>query len=121
MIVTMKKDAPQGEIEHLLGEIEGKGLNVTMISGANFNVYGIVGDTTVLDAEKISSLAFVESVQRVAAPYKAVNRTFHPEDTIIDVNGNKIGEISQKLYDTMTGMQYGKIADEMGWIVKLNG
>jgi len=92
MIVTMKKDAPQGEIEHLLGEIEGKGLNVTMISGANFNVYGIVGDTTVLDAEKISSLAFVESVQRVAAPYKAVNRTFHPEDTIIDVNGNKIGE-----------------------------
>ena len=42
-------------------------------------------------------------------------------DKVMEINGNKIGEISQKLYDTMTGMQYGKLADEMGWIVKLKG
>lgn len=40
-------------------------------------------------------------------------------DKVMEINGNKIGAISQKLYDTMTGMQYGKLPDEMGWIVKL--
>lgn len=40
-------------------------------------------------------------------------------DKVMEINGNKIGEISQKLYDTMTGMQYGKLPDDMGWIVKL--
>ena len=40
-------------------------------------------------------------------------------DKVMEINGNKIGNISQKLYDTMTGMQYGKLPDDMGWIEKL--
>lgn len=40
-------------------------------------------------------------------------------DKVMEINDNKIGTISQKLYDTMTGMQYGKLPDEMGWIEKL--
>lgn len=40
-------------------------------------------------------------------------------DKIMTINDNKIGDISQKLYDTMTGIQYGKLPDDMGWIVKL--
>lgn len=37
-------------------------------------------------------------------------------DLVMEINDNKIGEISQRLYDTMTGMQYGKIEDKFGWI-----
>lgn len=40
-------------------------------------------------------------------------------DKVMEINGNKIGNISQRLYDTMTGMQYGKLPDDMGWIEKL--
>lgn len=40
-------------------------------------------------------------------------------DKVMEINGGKIGEISQKIYDTMTGMQYGKLPDEMSWIEKL--
>lgn len=40
-------------------------------------------------------------------------------DLVMEINDNKIGAISQKLYDTMTGMQYGKIPDTHNWIVKL--
>lgn len=40
-------------------------------------------------------------------------------DKVMEINDNKIGAISQRLYDTMTGMQYGKLPDDMGWIVKL--
>lgn len=38
-------------------------------------------------------------------------------DKVMEINGNKIGEVSQKIYDTMTGMQWGKIEDKFGWIV----
>ena len=40
-------------------------------------------------------------------------------DKVMIINDNKIGPISQRLYDTMTGMQYGKLPDEMGWIERL--
>lgn len=40
-------------------------------------------------------------------------------DKIMEINDNKIGHISQMLYDTMTGIQWGKIPDEYGWIVEL--
>ena len=40
-------------------------------------------------------------------------------DKVMEINNNKIGPISQRLYDTMTGMQYGKLPDEMGWIERL--
>ncbi len=41
-------------------------------------------------------------------------------DMVMEINGNKIGAVSQKLYDTMTGIQYGRLPDENGWIVKIN-
>lgn len=37
-------------------------------------------------------------------------------DKVMDINNNQIGEISQKLYDTMTGIQYGKVEDKFGWV-----
>ena len=40
-------------------------------------------------------------------------------DKVMTINDNKIGKISQMLYDTMTGIQWGKIPDEFGWIVKV--
>ncbi len=52
---------------------------------------GLVGDTTRVDAELIASLDAVEAVRRIQEPYKKANRKFHPEDTVIDVNGVKIG------------------------------
>ncbi len=41
---------------------------------------------------------------------------FRYNDKEYDVNGGKIGETTQKLYDTLTGMQWGKIEDKYGWI-----
>ena len=41
------------------------------------------------------------------------------DDLVMEINNNEIGEISQKLYDTMTGIQLSKIPDEFGWIVEV--
>ena len=35
------------------------------------------------------------------------------------INNNEIGEVAQKVYDALTGIQWGKCEDELGWIVKV--
>ena len=41
------------------------------------------------------------------------------EDDVMIINGGEIGEISQKLYDTITGIQWGKCKDEFNWSIVL--
>ena len=67
------------------------GLQVHFSKGMNTTLLGLVGDTTSVDIGKIASLDIVEEVKRIQEPYKKVNRKFHPEDSVVDVNGVKIG------------------------------
>ena len=72
-------------------DFEQKGLSVTMIRGTDYNVFGLVGDTTVLDEKQIRANPYVDNVQRVSEPYKKANRLFHEEDSVVDVAGIKVG------------------------------
>ena len=91
MIITLKKDAKQDQIDHLIHRFENMGLQVTVIYGENYNVFGLVGDTTKVDEKNVMANPIVANVQRVDEPYKLVNRKFHPDNTIVDVNGIQIG------------------------------
>ena len=59
MIITLKKDAPKQEVDKLIHSFEEKGLSVTMINGDNYNVFGLVGDTSKLDEKLIRANHFV--------------------------------------------------------------
>ena len=91
MIITLKKNAPKHDVDKLIHKFEGMNLQVTMIQGDNYNVFGLVGDTSIVDEKSVMANPIVYNVQRVAQPYKLANRMFHPEDTIVDVNGIQIG------------------------------
>ena len=91
MIITLKKEAPKQEVDKLLKKFENMDLQVTLIQGANYNVFGLVGDTSKVDEKSVLANTIVFNVQRVAEPYKLANRMFHPEDTVVDVNGIKVG------------------------------
>lgn len=91
MIITLKKNAPQEEVDKLYNQFEDKGVQVNIIKGDTFNVFGLVGDTSKISDRDILANEWVENVQRVSAPYKLTNRMFHPEDTIVDVGGIKVG------------------------------
>ncbi|HIY07898.1 MAG TPA: 3-deoxy-7-phosphoheptulonate synthase [Firmicutes bacterium] len=91
MIITMKKTAPQAEADKIVKNLEAKGLSVTLIRGTDYNVFGVVGDTTGVDEKIIAANPYVDNVQRVAAPYKRANRLFHEADTVVDVSGVKVG------------------------------
>ena len=91
MIVVLKPEASEKQILNLTRWLENKGLSVHRSDGANTSILGLVGDTTRVDIDMLNGLDIIESVKRVSEPYKDANRKFHPLDTIIDVNGVKIG------------------------------
>ena len=91
MIISTKRGTPPQEIEKIIRGFEAQGLSVTLIRGTDYNVFGLVGDTTKLDEKIIAANPWVDSVTRVAAPYKKANRLFHEADTIVDAGGVKIG------------------------------
>lgn len=44
-----------------------------------------------MDIDALNALEIVETVKRIQEPYKSANRKFHPEDSVIEVGGAKIG------------------------------
>ena len=90
MIISTKRGTPQNEIKKIIDGFEGQGLQVTLIRGEDYNVFGLVGDTTKLNEKQIAANPWVESVTRVSAPYKKANRLFHQEDSVISIAGDKV-------------------------------
>ena len=91
MIVVLKHGVEAAKREQLIDWLKGQGLTIHISEGEYQTVLGLVGDTTCVDMDLIGSLGIVDSVKRVTEPFKCCNRKFHPEDTVIDVNGVKIG------------------------------
>ena len=91
MIIILKKQAEEAKINALKKEMEEQGLGIHESEGVNTRILGLVGDTSVVDMRHIMANSIVENVQRIQEPYKKANRKFHPNDTVVDVNGVKIG------------------------------
>ena len=91
MIITIKRDQDKKQLNNLLLWIKDLGLQADISEGEHSTVVGLVGDTSKVDIDLVKSLDIVENVTRISEPYKKANRKFHPEDTIIDVGGYKIG------------------------------
>ena len=91
MIIILKKGASATEIENLKALLESKNITPHVSQGELETIVGCVGDIAHLDPGVIEAMDSVESVQRIQEPYKAANRKFHPDDTVIDCGGAKIG------------------------------
>ena len=91
MIAVLKRGTTSEQKEHLLNWLKHMNLDVHVSDGQEITVLGLIGDTSRVDIELLSSLEIVESVKRVSEPFKQANRKFHPNDTIINVGNVKIG------------------------------
>ncbi len=91
MILVMKNGATTEEIESTSKRIREWGHEVTLARGEFQTVMGIIGDKQDLAGKPLHTLPGVDKVLEVSAPYKKASRAFHPDDTVIDVNGVKIG------------------------------
>ena len=91
MIVILKPKVKEEEVKKLTRELESKGVSVNPVIGKDMSILGLVGDTRSLDPTQIEANPNVERVMHVQEPFKKANRMFHPDPSIIDVNGIKIG------------------------------
>jgi len=91
MIVVLKDNSNQKQVDNLIQWLKSLNLDINFSQGKNTTILGLIGDTSVVDIDLISALEIVESVKRISEPYKNANRKFHPQDTVVEVNGVKIG------------------------------
>ena len=91
MVVLLKKNADEKQLENLVAWLASLGIDVHKSEGEYETVLGLIGDTSKVDIDFIQSLGIVENVTRISEPYKNANRKFHPEDSVVEVAGHKIG------------------------------
>ena len=91
MIAVLKKETTDRQLSDLIDWLESMDLKVHLSKGEFTTIVGLVGDTSTVDRELLESLDIVESVKTISEPFKKANRKFHPDDSVIDVNGVKIG------------------------------
>ncbi len=91
MIIILKDNPEEKQLENLTQWLESMGLNIHFSKGENTTIMGLIGDTSVVDIDLINALDIVQAVKRISEPYKNVNRKFHPKDTVIDIASTKIG------------------------------
>ena len=91
MVVLLKKNPDKTQLDSLTQWLQGLGVDAHISVGAHQTIVGLVGDTSKVDINVIRALGIVEDVKRIQEPFKNANRKFHPEDTVIEAGGVKIG------------------------------
>ena len=91
MIIILKQDAPEAQVREFCHELTDMGFEINDSKGSDTHILGLIGDTKAIAESWVLANPVVETVRRVSEPYKKANRKFHPDDTVVDVNGVKIG------------------------------
>ena len=91
MIVVLKQNAPEEQVREFCAELEALGLQINDSKGSDTHILGLIGDTKAVAESWVLANPVVDTCRRVSEPYKKANRKFHPDDTVVDVGGVKIG------------------------------
>ncbi|MCJ7434598.1 MAG: 3-deoxy-7-phosphoheptulonate synthase [Anaerolineales bacterium] len=91
MMIIMKANATPQQVGAVIEQVKSAGLNVHLSQGVEATIIGAIGETHNIPADRFEVLEGVETVQRITQPYKLASRQFHPEDSIIPMNGFSAG------------------------------
>ena len=94
MIIVLKPEATEKQIAHVLEKVKALGLKVDLNRGAERTIIGIKGkvdEVAKLRVQPLEAIPGVEKIVVISAPYKLVSREYKPHDTVVEVDGIKIG------------------------------
>ena len=91
MIIVMSPSATKENLEKVIKKVESAGLRTHISEGEEVTIVGVIGDQKKIANLEMNMMEGVEKTVRITEKYKLVSRNFHPEDTIVDVDGVKIG------------------------------
>ena len=91
MLIVMSHNATRVEVDAVVRAVQEMGYRAEPIPGSERTAIGVLGNTGYVDDSKILELPGVQRAIHVSKPYKLVSRDFHPEDTVVDVAGVRVG------------------------------
>ena len=91
MVIIMNPDATVQNIKDVIEAIEGVGLTAQIMEGAQQKIVGVIGDKARMGSLAVDAMDGVEQSIEISKSYKLASREFHPQSSIIDVAGVKIG------------------------------
>ncbi|MEM1224515.1 MAG: 3-deoxy-7-phosphoheptulonate synthase [Planctomycetota bacterium] len=91
MILILKNGATDDQIEHVMQRVESMGLKSHLSRGTFRTIIGLIGDESLANEQQLQSIPAVAKVVPVLPPYKLASREAHPDSSVIDVSGVKIG------------------------------
>lgn len=91
MVIVMKHHSSAQEIARVVSQVEELGFKAHLSSGEERTIIGVIGDERILDPSNFEMIEGVERVVRILHPFKLASRDFHPEDSVVRVNGTVIG------------------------------
>ena len=91
MIIVLRPDATKKQIDHIIEKVKKLGLKPMVSSGVERTIIGVIGEEDILRVQPLEAFPGVEKVMPILKPYKLVSREFKSEDSVINVDGVKIG------------------------------
>ena len=91
MIVVMEPHATDADVQRVLSRIEELGLKAHRSQGVERTIIGVIGDDRLVKREQLALLPRVENVIPILKPYKLASREFRPQDSVVDVDGVRVG------------------------------
>ncbi len=91
MVIIMNPDATAENIKGVIEMIQDAGLSAKVMEGSQQRIVGVIGDKTRLASCAIDALPGVERSVSISKSYKLASREFHPQSSVIDVDGVPVG------------------------------
>jgi len=92
MIIVMKSGASSKQISAAVSRVEAMGFRVHLSQGEERTIIGVIGDDRPIDRAALELLDGVEKTVPILKPFKMASRDMHPQDTVVTLNGVRIGE-----------------------------
>ncbi len=91
MIIILKSGSTDEQVDHVVKRVEALGLKAHLSRGTYRTIIGVIGDESQYQPEQFQVLPGVVEVIRVLPPYKLASVDAHPQPSVVDVGGVKIG------------------------------
>lgn len=121
MIVITNANIAEERITEIVAHIERAGVQAHVSRGTDRTVIGIIGKAEPTLAEHLRQMKGVENVIKISKSYKLASRDFHPDDTVIDIRGVKIGGSNLVIMGGPCAVETPEQIDEIARLVKAAG
>ena len=121
MIIILKAGTTDAQIDHVIARVESLGLKAHLSRGTHRTIIGVIGDESMFEPATFQAIPGVADVIRVLPAYKLASNEAHPEPSVVDVGGVKIGGGNLAMIAGPCAIEGEKRMDEIAASVRASG